>query len=217
MTVRVKICGITNLQDARAAVDAGADLLGFVFYPPSPRSVSTEQVREIIAQTHLRFPRREVQFVGVFVDEQPETVAQTLAFCGLDHAQLHGRESPQEVAFLQNAGWSAIKAFRVRDRASLAQMERYRASAYLLDTYVKGQPGGTGHRFDWSLAEQAGQYGPILLAGGLTADNVAQAVRVAAPWAVDVSSGVEASPGRKDHGKLGRFVAAAKNTKKGHP
>ena len=141
-----------------------------------------------------------------------ETVAQTLDFCGLDYAQLHGAESPQTVSALMERGFSVIKAFRVRDGADLAEMERYRATAYLLDTYVAGQPGGTGRPFDWKLAAQAGQVGPIIVAGGLTPDNVAQAIRTARPWAVDVSSGIEATPGRKDHAKLRRFMAAAKNS-----
>jgi phosphoribosylanthranilate isomerase len=148
--------------------------------------------------------------VGVFVNERPEIVAQTLDFCGLDYAQLHGAETPETVSALMERGFGVIKAFRVRDEAVLAEIERYRATAYLLDTFVAGRSGGTGRTFDWNLAAQAVQYGPIVLAGGLTPDNVARAVRVARPWGVDVSSGVEARPGRKDPDKVHRFIATVK-------
>ena len=218
---KVKICGITNLPDARVAIKVGADFMGFIFYPKSPRYVTPEQVRDIVTQLisnplplrySTQYPIPNIPSVGVFVDQGPEVVAQTLDFCGLDYAQLHGKESPEMVATLVERGFSVIKAFRVRDDVDLAEMERYRATAYLLDTYVASQPGGTGRTFDWKLAAQAGQVGPIIMAGGLTPDNVAQAIHAARPWAVDVSSGIEATPGRKDHAKLRRFMAAAKNS-----
>jgi phosphoribosylanthranilate isomerase len=212
---RVKICGITNLEDAQVAVQFGADLLGFVFYPPSPRYVTPEGVREIVPQirpiSNLQSSTSIPHFVGVFVDQGPEVVAHILDFCGLNYAQLHGAEPPETVTTLMERKLGVIKAFRVRDEASLAQIERYRATAYLLDTYVPGQPGGTGHHFDWTLAVRAVKYGPVILAGGLTPDNVAEAVRTIHPWGVDVSSGVEAEPGRKDHDRLRRFIAAAKS------
>jgi phosphoribosylanthranilate isomerase len=219
---RVKICGITNAEDARVAVEAGADFLGFIFYPKSPRYVTPSQVRKIVAQypntQHLHRAADAVQvylvsnthLVGVFVNERPETVAQTLDFCGLDYAQLHGAETPETVSALVEQGYGVIKAFRVRDEAVLAEIERYRATAYLLDTFVAGRSGGTGRTFDWNLAARAVQYGPVVLAGGLRPDNVARAVRVAQPWGVDVSSGVEARPGRKDPDKVRRFVATVK-------
>jgi phosphoribosylanthranilate isomerase len=209
---RVKICGITNPKDALAAAEAGADFLGFIFYPPSPRHVTPEQVREIVTQIRPQSPISHLHLVGVFVDQTPEIVAQTLDSCGLDYAQLHGTESPERVTILMDWGVSVIKAFRVRDGVSLAEIGRYRATAYLLDAHVPGQPGGTGHTFDWVLAVRARQYGPIILAGGLTPDNVTRAVHQVRPWAVDVASGVEATPGRKDHDKLRRFIAAAKLT-----
>ena len=210
MTI-VKICGITNPNDAGIAVEAGADLIGFVFYPGSPRHVKPEQVRSIVTQLRARSPSASVRFVGVFVDEPQEIVAQTIDFCGLDFAQLHGAELPEMVTNLMDQGVAVIKGFRVRDRNALLEMERYQPTAYLLDAFVPGQPGGTGHSFDWKLAVEAKAYGRILLAGGLTPDNVAQAVRATRPWGVDVSTGVEAAPGQKSAEKLFRFVPAAKS------
>jgi len=203
---QVKICGLTNLQDALIAVEAGADLLGFIFYPPSPRAVTPERARGIAeAVRNAGFP---VRLVGVFVSESPETVHQTLSYCRLDCAQLHGAESPRTVAALMGEGIAVIKAFRVHDGVSPGEMARYRAMAYLLDAFVAGQPGGTGHTFDWQLAVRAARQFPILLAGGLTPDNVAQAVRTVRPWGVDVASGVEAAPGRKDPDQVRRFLVA---------
>ena len=206
---RVIICGLTNPKDALVAAEAGADFLGFIFYPPSPRYVTPERACRIIEA--VRRSPFAVHFVGVFVDDEPSTVRKVMARSGLEYAQLHGAEPPETVTTLMDWGLSVIKAFRVRDVASLAEIGRYRATAYLLDAYVPGQPGGTGHTFDWALAVQAGQYGPIILAGGLTSANVAQAVRATHPWGVDVSSGVEAEPGRKDADRMRRFVAAAKS------
>jgi phosphoribosylanthranilate isomerase len=209
---KVKICGITNLEDARIAVEGGADFLGFIFYPKSPRYVTPKQVREIVTQLRSQSPIPNPHLVGVFVDQRPEIIAQTLDFCGLDYAQLHGAEPPEAVTTLMERGLGVIKAFRVRDEAALVEIERYRATAYLLDAYVPGQPGGTGHTFDWTLAVQAKGYGPVILAGGLTPDNVAGAVHTIQPWGVDVSSGVEAAPGCKDPHKVRRFIAIAKSS-----
>jgi phosphoribosylanthranilate isomerase len=211
---RVKICGITNTEDALVAAEAGADLLGFIFYPPSPRSVTPDQAHQIIKTLRVSLsPCPPISFVGVFVDEEPDSVRQIVTHCGLDYAQLHGTEPPELVRALMDEGIGVIKGFRVRDGGSLAKLERYRATAYLLDAYVPGQPGGTGQTFDWELAVQAKKHGPILLAGGLIPENVAQAVRMVRPWGVDVASGVEAAPGRKDHDKLRRFVATVKSEK----
>ena len=212
---RVKICGITNTEDALVAAEAGADLLGFIFYPPSPRSVTPEQARQIIETLRVSVsatacPR--ASFVGVFVDEEPDSVRQIVARCGLDYVQLHGAESPEMVSDLMDEGIGVIKGFRVRDGTSLAELECYRATVYLLDTYVPGQPGGTGQTFDWELAVQAQERGPILLAGGLIPDNVAQAIRLVRPWGVDVASGVEMALGRKDHEQVRRFVATVKSS-----
>ena len=210
---RVKICGLTNVEDAEAAAEAGADFLGLVFYPHSPRCVTPEQAHRIVEAVRPSF--WALRFVGVFVDEEPKIVRRIASCCGLDYAQLHGAEPPEMVTDLMAGGLGVIKAFRVRDGASLAEIARYRATAYLLDAYVSGRPGGTGHTFDWTLARRAKPYGPVILAGGLTPANVVQAVRATHPWGVDVSSGVEAAPGRKDADRMHRFVVAAKGSSAG--
>jgi len=200
--VRVKICGITNLEDAWLAAELGADALGFIFYPKSPRKVEVEAAREIIRQLPPF-----ILTVGVFVDEDAALVREVAARAGLDWLQFHGQESPD---YCRSIGRRVIKAFRIQDESSLAEVARYRGSvqALLLDTYKKGQVGGTGETFNWDLARQARQYGPIILAGGLTPANVAQAITAAQPQAVDVASGVEALPGKKDPEKLRAFFAA---------
>ena len=195
--IKVKICGITNLEDALAAVECGADALGFVF-AASPRQVTPEQVTRIVAQ----LPPFVVK-VGVFRDNELEAVRDTVSSCGLDLAQLHGSEPPEYCEALYPR---VIKAFQVRDSSFLAEMSRYRASACLLD----GSSPGSGQRFDWELARQAALRRRVILAGGLTPENVGQAVTLVQPYGVDVASGVEASPGRKDHNKLDAFVRAAK-------
>jgi phosphoribosylanthranilate isomerase len=200
---KVKICGITNLVDAQAAVIAGADALGFVFYEQSPRNISPQKAAAIIAQLPPF-----VQTVGLFVDDEAERVNWTANFCGLDLIQLHGTESPD---YCLDVNRRIIKAFRVKDAASLAGIGRYAVAAYLLDAWSPDAPGGTGLTFDWSLARDAAGSRPIILAGGLTPDNVRAAVQTVQPYAVDVSSGVEAAPGRKEHQKLQAFVAAAKS------
>ncbi len=208
----VKICGITNLEDALRAAALGADLLGFVFHPPSPRYVTPETAGEIGAAVREEAP--SVRTVGVFVDLPPETVRAIAAQCGLDCVQLHGSEPPAAAAYLTDAGFEVFKAFRVRDGAELDGLDRYRVAAYLLDAYSPALPGGTGRTFDWEIALRAKAHGRIILAGGLTPDNVAQAIRAVRPWGVDVSTGVEAAPGRKDHSKLERFIAAVRGIPK---
>jgi phosphoribosylanthranilate isomerase len=173
--------------------------------------VRCDKTREIVAQLDLDSQHAHPHLVGVFVDETLEVVSRTLDTCGLDYAQLHGSEPPEMVAELMNRGHGVIKAFRVKDAATLGEIAGYCASAHLLDTFVSGQPGGTGHIFDWAVATEAAEYGPVILAGGLTPANVAQAIQVARPWGVDVSSGVEASPGKKDIDKMRRFINAAKS------
>lgn len=216
----VKICGFTHLKDALIANEAGADFLGFIFYPPSPRSTTPEQAQQIIRQvchqTHFTKKRCSPypQFVGVFVDEKPELVREVVNKCGLGWAQLHGKETPEMVSALVKEGIKVIKAFRLRDRDSLAEMEDYRATAYLLDAYVPGQPGGTGQTFDWTLVKDVRGRGPVFLAGGLTPANVARAIHVARPWGVDVAGGVESAPGRKDHDAVRAFLAEAKQKPK---
>jgi len=203
--VKIKICGITNLEDALLAAELGADALGFIFYPKSPRKVAPETAREIIAQLPPF-----VASVGVFVDEAAAVVQELAARVGLDWVQLHGQESPE---YCRNLGRKVIKGFRIQDEDSLRLLAGYQgaAQALLLDTYKKGQVGGTGEVFDWYLSRKAKPYGRIILAGGLTPENVAQAIAAARPQAVDAASGTEAAPGRKDPAKLRAFFAAISN------
>jgi phosphoribosylanthranilate isomerase len=203
--VRVKICGITSEADALAAVEAGADALGFMFYEPSPRNLSVAQAAQVI-----RVLPPFVARVGVFVNPTAELVRQIADKCGLDTIQLHGDESPawcDEIAATTRL--KVVKAFRVRDASILELLPAYHTSAWLLDSYVAGQLGGTGARFNWDLAVLARQLGtPIILAGGLTPENAAEAARQVMPHALDVSSGVESAPGKKDHAKVRDFIAA---------
>jgi len=202
--VKIKICGITNLEDALLAADLGADALGFIFYPKSPRYVAPGAAREIIAQ----LPPFVVS-VGVFVDEKAAVVQYLAAQVGLDWIQVHGQESPD---YCRNLGRRVIKGFRIKDERSLKDLEPFQGAvqAFLLDTYKRGQVGGTGETFDWRLAREAKKYGQVILAGGLTPDNVAQAIKVSQPQAVDTASGTEAAPGKKDPEKLRAFFSAVR-------
>jgi phosphoribosylanthranilate isomerase len=203
MDTLVKICGITSEEDARAVAEAGADAVGLMFYEPSPRFVSRETAKTIVEA----LPASMVK-VGVFVDASPTFVHETIAECGVTVAQFHGDETPEYCSQFPVRVW---KAFRVRDEDSLRELPKYWTDAWLLDSYVKGQPGGTGERFNWDLAVMAKEHGVrIVLAGGLTAGNVADAVRQVSPFGVDVSSGVESTPGKKDPGRMREFVAAAR-------
>jgi phosphoribosylanthranilate isomerase len=202
--VRVKICGITNVRDARLAARLGADALGFNFYERSARYVHPERAKAIIAALPPF-----VTTVGVFVDEEPERVMEIAAMCELDAVQLHGAEPPRVVHAIR--GVRRIKALRVRVERDIELCRRYRVEAYLLDALVPGEFGGTGETFNWELARAASQFGPIILAGGLTPDNVAEAILTARPYAVDVASGVEAEPGKKDRELMEQFILAAKN------
>jgi len=205
VSLRIKICGITSASDAKAAVDAGADALGFMFYEPSARFLSPEQAAEIIRDLPAHVAK-----IGVFVDADADTVRQTAETAGLDTLQFHGNELPE---FCLQFEQHTIKAFRVKDSTSLEQLPDYNTDAWLLDSYVKGVPGGTGEKFNWNLAVEAKRFGkPILLAGGLTPDNAAQAVAQVAPFGLDVSSGVEASPGMKDSEKVTRLIVNAKGS-----
>ena len=191
--VRVKICGITNYQDADMAVQLGADALGFVF-APSPRRISPEKAREIICAIPPF-----VQTVGVFVNERPDTVRRIIRFCGLDLIQFHGDESPEVCGeFMPHA----IKALRVREGSVLESIIPYhgKTKAVLFDTYSGERRGGTGKTFDWDLAVMGKRVGiPIILSGGLTPANIESAVLTVNPFAVDVNSGIEERPGKKDH------------------
>jgi phosphoribosylanthranilate isomerase len=199
---RVKICGITSVQDALHAAGCGADALGLVFYPGSPRCVTRRQAREIVAE----LPPFVVP-VGLFVNCPVEEIGDTAAACGFDTVQLHGDETPDDCRL---APLRAIKALRVRDQASLAGIDGYPVSALLLDAWVPGSYGGTGKTFNWQLAAAAARAHRVVLAGGLTPDNVAEAVRAVRPYAVDVSSGVESAPGRKDPDLVAAFVRNVK-------
>ena len=200
--MRVKICGITNNEDAHAAVEYGADALGFVF-AKSPRQITKEQARDIIKNLPPF-----VSPVGVFVDEKADKIKEICDFGGIHTVQLHGNEQPSYLKELE--GYTLIKAFRVKEEDDLKPLANYRPHAFLLDSYVKGSPGGTGVPFKWEIARQAHKYGAIILSGGLTPENVREAIRVVKPYAVDVSSGVESSPGKKDTLLVKRFIANAK-------
>ncbi len=204
MPVKVKICGITNLADGLAATEAGADALGFVFYDQSPRCITVEAAAALIRQLPTF-----VMKVGVFVNAPDDFVLQASRECGLNLLQFHGDELPE---YCLQFGLMSMKAFRIRDAGSLEALQRYTTDAWLLDAYLPGKPGGTGATFNWDLALGAHGLGrPIFLAGGLTPENVATAVRRVRPYGVDVSSGVETAPGRKDHVRVKAFIQAAKS------
>jgi phosphoribosylanthranilate isomerase len=201
--VRVKICGITRVRDAVAAVDAGADALGFMFFENSKRNISPPLAAEIIRELPPFVAR-----VGVFVNPAPEFVRSIIETTGIDTLQFHGEETP---GFCAQFHWKAIKAFRMRDRESLRACSAYRDFAWLLDSHVDGAQGGTGVAFDWNVAAEAVKLSRmVILAGGLNPQTVAEAVSEVRPYAVDVSSGVESEPGKKDHQKVREFIAAAK-------
>ncbi len=203
MSTIVKICGITTPADGEAAAAAGADAVGLMFYAPSPRYV-TVPAAAAIARALPPF----IIKVGVFVDAPAELVLQAVAECGLNVLQFHGAETPE---YCQSFPVMTIKAFRMKGPETLAELPTYPTSAWLLDAYTPDRHGGTGATFNWELARQAGNLGrPIFLAGGLTPENVGAAIRQVRPYAVDVSSGVEAAPGRKDPVKMRAFVGAAK-------
>ena len=203
MSTQVKICGITSVGDARVATEAGADMIGLMFYEKSPRHISLPQAVEIARSLPPLVLR-----VGVFVDPSRELVLQAIAECGLGLLQFHGNETP---AFCTQFGLMSVKAFRIRDAASLTALADYHTDAFLLDAYSSAALGGTGEKFNWELALEAKKAGkPIILAGGLTPDNVVAAATYVRPLAVDVSSGVESAPGIKDPDKVRAFICAAK-------
>ena len=201
--VKVKICGITNVDDAMAAVDFGADALGFVFYRGSPRYISPDDAAEI-ARKLPPF----ITSIGVFVDEKTEEIEKIIASTGIDIIQLHGEETPDMCRFSRRI----IKAIRVKSLESLDSLVNYkdRVSAFVLDTFAPDIVGGTGLIFNWDIAEYAKQFGRIILAGGLNPDNISEAVRRVRPYGVDVSSGIELKKGKKDHNKLKLFIERAK-------
>jgi phosphoribosylanthranilate isomerase len=204
MRTRIKICGMTNLNDALSALKAGADALGFVFYKQSPRYIEPEIASEIIRNLPPL-----VTVVGVFVNEQIDKVREIASYCLLDILQFHGFESPEYCEWYHNR---VIKAFRVKDASSMEEIKKYKGkvSGYLLDSYSEVAYGGTGSTFDWSVAREISRILPVVLAGGLTPDNVAQAVSEVQPYGVDVSSGVESAPGSKDMEKMRSFVESVR-------
>jgi phosphoribosylanthranilate isomerase len=195
---RIKICGITNVEDALTSVHFGADALGFIF-ADSPRRITPEEAKRIIS----KIPPF-VTTVGVFVDEQVERVEEMVRLCRLDALQFHGCESPEYCGMFDR---TIIKGFRVKDRSIVEDVARYDVDGYLLDS---GEGGGVGRTFDWNLIR--GIQNPIILAGGLTPDNVGRAIEQAHPYAVDVSSGVESRPGKKDHRKIEEFIRNVRNS-----
>lgn len=204
METRVKICGITNLADARAAIEAGADALGFNFYEKSPRHLTIRAAAAISKQLPPFVMR-----VGVFVNAPEELVMRAIADTGLSFLQFHGDEPP---GYCLQFGLMSMKAFRLRDAGSLRELSKYQTEAWLLDAFSPEARGGTGTQFDWDLAKAAQKFGkPIFLAGGLTPENVAEAVRKVQPFGVDVASGVESAPGKKDHKKVRDFVNAVRS------
>jgi phosphoribosylanthranilate isomerase len=204
MSIWVKICGITNLADAQAAIEAGADALGFVFCEKSPRYMNIHACAEISKQIPPSIIR-----VGVFANALKAMVMNAATECALNLLQFHGNEPPE---YCTQFGLMSMKAFRIRGAETLKELRKFPTSAWLLDAFSPEVLGGTGEKFNWDWAVEARKFGkPIFLAGGLTPENVAEAVRKVRPFGVDVSSGVEISPGKKDHAKMCAFITAAKN------
>jgi len=206
MPIKIKICGITNLEDAEAAVEAGADALGFVFYAQSPRCIEPAVAQRIIAQLPPF-----VLPVGVFVNHDRDTIRNVFDECGLAFAQLHGDETP---TFCESLGRPVLRALRPRDRSSLLALAEYKGRVgvrgFVVDAFSSEAYGGTGQTVDWSLAHEIAHAAPILLAGGLTPGNVQEATQHVQPYGVDVSSGVEETPGKKDHEKIRAFTHAVR-------
>jgi phosphoribosylanthranilate isomerase len=208
--MKVKICGLTTFEDALAACEAGADLLGFNFYPPSPRSIHPEICALITARLKPRFP--QVSMVGVFVNAGSTEIHSILEVCHLDLAQLSGDEPPAVLLALGNRAFKALRPANPEQLASALGIFplRKEAPCFLIDAYRKGEYGGTGLTADWSLAKELAARYPLLLAGGLTPENVSEAILQTNPWGVDVASGVESKPGVKDLEKVWKFIQAAK-------
>ncbi len=215
---KVKICGLTNFDDAAAAIEAGADLLGFIFYEKSPRFIEPDQAKHIVAELHQAYPTDpqtpRYRTVGVFVNRPAAYIAAIMALVGLDWAQLSGDEPVVVLEQLQRRAYKAIRprSYKEADAEAsfYAALSPRSGPRLLVDAYRPGEYGGTGHRADWTIAAQLARLRSILLAGGLHPDNVFEAVRQVRPWGVDVSSGVEKAPGVKDHDAIRAFVQQAK-------
>jgi len=199
--VRIKICGITRVEDAFTAVKAGADALGFVFYKKSPRYITPSKARRII-ESLPPF----ISITGVFVNEKQGAISDIAGFCALDAIQLHGDEDCHECHRLKRYGLKIIKGFRVGESFNFEAVQAYKVNAYLFDAYDKDGFGGTGKAFRWELLKGLKSRVPVILSGGLTPDNVREAVQAVDPYAVDVSSGVEKEPGIKDPELVRRFI-----------
>lgn len=204
---QVKICGLTRPDEAAACVDRGADAIGLVFFPKSPRNVTVDQARTVAEALPPA-----VAVVGVFVNASFAFIMGRIVHCGLSMVQLHGRESPELADRLQAAGVGVIKALFVDGTPGMAAVQQYRADAFLVECARGPLPGGNAMAWDWGAARDFGRNYPLVLAGGLSPDNVGDAIRAGLPAAVDVSSGVEASPGRKDPAKVARLLSAVRNS-----
>jgi phosphoribosylanthranilate isomerase len=204
--MKIKICGITNLEDALIAAHMGADALGFIFVKESPRVISADAARDIIK----KLPPFIIT-IGVFVDSTEEEIRSIAEQTGIQCIQLHGNESPADYSKISIP---VIKAFRVQPDFRAEVLLQYPAAAYLLDTYVNGTAGGTGKTFDWDIAISAKAYGRVILAGGLTPNNIGEAIKKVQPYGVDISSGVESVPGKKDKRKLQLLFKAIRSVKK---
>jgi phosphoribosylanthranilate isomerase len=202
-SVRVKICGVRTIAEASMAVECGAEALGFNFWEKSARFVTPEAAKEII-QTLPPF----TALVGVFVNETAERINEIVELTRIQVVQLHGDEEPGFISRLNSS--TTIKAFRVDEDFDINVMKHFPANAFLLDAKVKGEYGGTGVSFNWQIAIEAKKIAPLILAGGITSENVARAIQQVQPYAIDVCSGVEAEPGRKDFEKLKNFMLAVK-------
>ncbi len=201
--VKVKICGITNLEDAVAAVGAGCDALGFVFFKASPRYITPLKAKKIISQ----LPERVIK-IGVFAAAREKTVKRVARQCHLDILQFHGNETPEYCGHFKN--YKIIKTFRVKGRVDENMLAQYHPFAYLFDTYLKSKLGGTGKKFNWNLITRLDLKHPVFLSGGLSEKNVRQAINKVRPEWVDASSSLEARPGKKDHQKVKDFIKTAK-------
>lgn len=203
--VKIKICGITNVEDAQNAMTFGADAIGFIF-AKSPRGVEPQTAKSIIDKL-----KGNILKVGVFVNEELDKVTKIIDYCGLDAVQLHGDESPKYCSQLKDR--QVIKAFRIKDDTSLIPIPRYKdVFAYLLDTFSDQSYGGTGRTFDWNLAIKAKTFGkPIILSGGLGLSNIEEAIRVVRPYGVDTSSSIETEPGKKDSKQMKELISVVKS------
>jgi len=202
-STKIKICGITNMEDAQAAADFGADALGFIFYKQSKRYIDPEVAKRIISALPPFLTT-----VGVFVNQDLDEICEIKEMTGIQVAQLHGDEGSEFASLLP---LEVIKAVRVKDKSDLDRVAQYSAQAILFDTYSDIEYGGTGKSFDWGILNGMSSTKKIILSGGLNPENVLEAIKIVKPYAVDVSSGVEIAPGKKDHKKIKKFIEAIKN------